>query len=209
MADLPRITPTENGPYRVEGLERLLNSRGEPLATREVVYLCRCGGSQNKPFCDGTHAKIGFKGRRESRRQISRRKSYPGRELTIHDNRAICAHAGFCTDSLPGVFRSGRKPWIDPDAAAAEEIAATIRRCPSGALAYALEGFEWDGDGREPAITVSKDGPYWVIGSIELVHAGPRGPSREHFALCRCGQSKNKPFCDGSHWYAGFSDPKN
>ncbi len=209
MGELPRITPTQNGPYRVEGLERLLNSHGEPLATRDVVYLCRCGGSQNKPFCDGTHAKIGFRGRRESRRQISRRKAYEGRQLTIHDNRAICAHAGFCTDSLPSVFVSGRKPWIDADGAEAEEIAAVIRRCPSGALAYSLGGLEWDGGEREPAITVSKDGPYWIIGSIELVHSGARGPSREHFALCRCGQSKNKPFCDGSHWYAGFSDPKN
>jgi len=209
VADLPRIAPTENGPYRVEGLDRLLNSRGEPLEARDVVYLCRCGGSQNKPFCDGTHAKIGFRGRRESRRQISRRRAYEGREITIHDNRAICAHAGFCTDSLPAAFRSGRKPWIDADGAPAEEIAETIRRCPSGALAYSLGGVDWDGDGRQPAITVSKDGPYWVIGSIELVYDGPRGPSQEHFALCRCGQSKNKPFCDGSHWYAGFSDPEN
>src|SRR5205823_14421467 len=100
---------------------------------------------------------------------------------------------GFCTDTLPQVFRSGRKPWIDPDAAFADEIAATIRRCPSGVLAYSVDGIERDGEEREPAITVSRDGPYFVVGSIELAHAGARGPSREHFALCRCGQSRNKP----------------
>src|SRR5436309_2436210 len=100
MATTPTITPTKNGPYLVEGLELLLNSRGDELAAKEKMYLCRCGGSQNKPFCDGTHAKNGFRGRRESRRQLERRRRYVGSEITITDNRAICSHAGFCTEHL-------------------------------------------------------------------------------------------------------------
>jgi CDGSH-type Zn-finger protein len=206
----PTITPTTNGPYRVEGLERLRNSRDEELAVRETLYLCRCGGSQNKPFCDGTHAKIGFRGRRESRRQLSRRRAYAGREVTILDNRAICAHAGFCTSELRAVFKSGRKPWITPDEAGVEAIAATISKCPSGALAYEIDGVVFGDQERAPTITVSKDGPYYVTGGVELLHpTGLHGPSREHFTLCRCGQSKNKPFCDGTHWYVGFRDPRN
>ena len=206
----PTITPTTNGPYRVDGLERLRNSRDEELAVRETVYLCRCGGSQRKPFCDGTHKKIGFRGRRETRRQIERRRAYVGREVTITDNRSICAHAGFCTSELRAVFQSRRKPWITPDEADVEAIAATILKCPSGALGYEIDGIPFGDQERAPTIAVSKDGPYYITGGVELLHAtGLRGPSLEHFALCRCGQSKNKPFCDGTHWTIGFSDPRN
>ena len=210
VAEQPTITPTTNGPYRVEWVTALRNSRGEELAVKEEMYLCRCGGSQNKPFCDGTHRKNGFRGRRETRRQIDRRRPYVGREVTIADNRSICAHAGFCTSELRAVFKSGRKPWITPDEADVEAIASTILKCPSGALAYEIDGIAFGDQERAPTITVSKDGPYYVTGGVELLHPrGLHGPSREHFALCRCGQSKNKPFCDGTHWYAGFRDPKN
>jgi CDGSH-type Zn-finger protein len=207
VPEQPRITPQPDGPYRVDGLERLLSSGGEQLAVRPALFLCRCGGSSNKPFCDGTHLKIGFRSRRESRRQIARRAAYSGAQITINDNRAICAHTGFCTDELERVFASGRKPWIDSDAATVDEIAATVRKCPSGALSYTLDGVEYAGDSGDATITVSKDGPYFVAGSIELVHPGPHGPSAVRFALCRCGQSSNKPFCDGTHWDAGFRDP--
>ena len=63
----------------------------------------------------------------------------------------------------------------------------------------------------EPTITVSRDGPYRVTGGINLIGADPRaeGASTEHYALCRCGGSKNKPFCDGTHWYNHFADPTN
>ncbi len=206
----PVITLTRNGPYRVQGLERLRNSHGEELPVRETMFLCRCGGSQNKPFCDGTHAKIGFRGTRETRRDISRRKAYSGQQITIHDSRAICAHAGHCTDSLKAVFKSGRKPWIDPDAATVEEIVETVLRCPSGALSYSIGGVEFGDRKREPTITVSKDGPYYVTGGVRLEHpTGLQPLSGEHFALCRCGRSQNKPFCDGTHWDVEFRDPRN
>jgi len=204
------ITPTKNGPYLVEHVRLLRNSRGQELAAKDTMRLCRCGGSQNKPFCDGTHRTNGFRGRRESRKQIARRRAYVGAEITITDNRAICAHAGFCTGELRAVFKSGRKPWITPDEAEVEDIAATVLECPSGALAYEIDGVAFGEQDRPPTITVSKDGPYYVTGGIELLHpTGLHGPSREHLALCRCGQSKNKPFCDGTHWYVGFRDPRN
>ena len=207
MTERPTITPTHNGPYRVDDLERLRTSGGELLPVRATVFLCRCGGSRNKPFCDGTHAKIGFTDRRETRKQIDRRRAYVGREITINDNRAICAHAGFCTDALKGVFASRRKPWIMPDEAGVEEIVATVLRCPSGALSYTIDGIELGDQERQPTISVSKDGPYYVTGGIALEHPkGLHGPSREHYALCRCGHSKNKPFCDGTHWAIEFRD---
>lgn len=87
---------------------------------------------------------------------------------------------------------------------------ATIKKCPSGALSYTIDELEYRDQTREPRITVSKDGPYYVSGRIEL-KGEPRGEgaSEEHYALCRCGASGNKPFCDGSHWRIQFKDERN
>ena len=203
-----------NGPYyllndlQASPVPNLVRSSGAGCATVRGVALCRCGGSKNKPFCDGTHSTIGFKSERLADESLNRRKSYAGKRITIHDNRALCAHAGACTDNLKSVFRMHAKPWIDPDGAAAEEIVATIRKCPSGALSYSIDGAEHRDQERPPMVTVTNDGPYAVTGGIELADVPfGDGASREHYTLCRCGQSKNKPFCDGSHWDAGFKDP--
>jgi len=89
-----------------------------------------------------------------------------------------------------------------------EEIIDTIRKCPSGALSYAIDGQEARAGERPPKMVVTDNGPYAVSGAIELmgVEFGD-GASKEHYTLCRCGASKNKPFCDGSHWSAEFKDP--
>ena len=135
---------------------------------------------------------------------------YAAEGITIHDNRAICSHSGFCSDNLRAVFDPKRKPWIDAGAAGAERIAAVVRMCPSGALSYSIGGVEHRDREREPEILVSKDGPYYVRGGIGLADAPwGEGASREHYALCRCGESKNKPFCDGTHWAIEFRDEKN
>ena len=132
-----------------------------------------------------------------------------GQSIVIHDNRGICSHAGYCTDNLKSVFRLGDEPWIDPDGATVQEIIDTIKHCPSGALSYTVDDIEYRDQDRPPMGTVTKDGPYVVTGGIELVEqAKGAGASSEHYALCRCGGSKNKPFCDGTHWHIGFSDDK-
>jgi CDGSH-type Zn-finger protein len=204
------IEPLPNGPYVVKNLETLENSKGEALPTNEVVALCRCGHSTTKPFCSGAHKDVGFDSARSSDGSLDRRDDYHGQGMTIHDNRGICAHAGFCTDNLRTVWKLGQEPWIDPHGAAADEIAAVVRMCPSGALSYTIDGIEQRDQERLPAILVSKDGPYFVTGGIELVDASwGEGASREHYTLCRCGGSQNKPFCDGSHWHLGFVDAAN
>ncbi len=118
--DKPSIEPTVNGPYRVKNLGNLGNSKGKSLTARPEMYLCRCGGSANKPFCDGTHVKIGFSGDKSEDRVPDRLDDYAGKEITIHDNRGVCAHSGYCTDNSPSVFRMGSESWIEPDAAGAE-----------------------------------------------------------------------------------------
>ena len=204
---LPSIRCKPTGPYLVTGLATFSNSRGGAIATKETIALCRCGGSSNKPFCDGTHVKIGFEDGKQSDRTKDGRRDYVGKAITIHDNRGLCAHAGVCTERLSSVWRMGMKPWIDPDGANVEAIIETIGACPSGALSYSVDNVEHRDCNNSAAIKLSKNGPYIVTGGIELESTEfGESTSREHFTLCRCGASKNKPFCDGSHYDAGFED---
>ncbi len=207
---VPTIVPERNGPYLVSNLQTMTNSQGETLGTRPALALCRCGGSSLKPYCDGTHARIGFDSSKLDNRAADRLDTYVGAEVTVYDNRGTCCHSGNCTDHLPGAFRANAEPFVDPNGASAQEIISIVRQCPSGALGYAVNGVGYQGEDRPPAIYVSQDGPYHVQGGITLEgEQRNAGASLEHYALCRCGHSKNKPFCDGSHWYAKFHDPDN
>lgn len=206
----PTITCSPNGPYVVRGLTDLRNSRGEPLGVKPVLALCRCGGSANKPYCDGTHKHNGFSDARTGSGSGQTRETYSGTQITIRDDRSICAHAGYCTDTLAAVFNPEARPWINPDKATVEEIVALARRCPSGAITYAINGVEGPEGADAAAIEITKDGPYAVTGASELVNATQAADApANRMTLCRCGASKNKPFCDGSHWEMGFKDERN
>ena len=231
LKEKPKILPLPNGPYYLlndmepKTVENLQNSEGKQLSTIVGIALCRCGASKNKPFCDGTHGTIGFLsenkvaekggGNSEEKKKIIKdiRKNYAGNKITIHDNRRICSHAAECVNNLPYVFRLKARPWIDSDGATVEEIINTIRKCPSGALSYSVDGIEYrDQNERKPMVTVSKDGPYIITGGIELIGDNIQfgdGASKEHYTLCRCGASQNKPFCDGMHKVTNFKDNKN
>ena len=130
--------------------------------------------------------------------------------MIIYDNRGICSHAGFCTEGLKKVFKMGEEPWIDVDGATAQEIIDTIKKCPSGALSYSVNGVEYNNENVKKKILISKNGPIVIKGEVEIVGVefGDYA-SKEHFTLCRCGASKNKPFCDGAHWNTKFVDDKN
>jgi len=219
QAGLPaRIQAARNGPYLVTNVSRLTNYLGAVQRPVPQLALCRCGKSGMKPSCDGSCARTGFRDDKGPKRVPDRRDGYPGQELTVFDNRGICQHSGLCTDRLGTVFRTGAEPFVAPSGGRMDEIIRAVRDCPSGALSYAVGASEardqvdW-GNARQPAIEVTKDGPYRITGGIAL--AGPdgaaedraEGASLEHYALCRCGQSQNKPFCSGMHWYVGFADP--
>ena len=210
MTDKPSIDPKVNSSYVVRNVNGLKNSRGESLEVKPVYELCSCGGSGNKPFCDGTHRKIGFTSDKLEGRTLDRVDTYEGREIIIYDNRAVCTGAGFCWESSPGVFDDQRKPWIDPDADDAEKTATSIRLCPSGALSYKKGDQYYKNQNREPSISITKNGPYNIVGCIDLNDPqGSKPESAEHYSLCRCGVSKNKPFCDGRHKRIQFKDEKN
>jgi len=221
----PKILPLPNGPYyllndtKPKIIENLQNSKGEPLSNVTGVALCRCGSSKNKPFCDGTHSVVGFSSENdETKKNLvkDKRKNYVGYKITIHDNRRICSHAKECVNNLSSVFKFESRPWIEPNGASTEDIIQTIRKCPSGALSYSIDGVEIrDQNDRRPMVSVSKDGPYVITGGIELMVDNNNnsqfgeGGSKEHYTLCRCGASANKPFCDGTHNAINFKDEKN
>ncbi len=203
----PSIKCAPNGPLMIRNVETLTNSYGEAIKSRRSMALCRCGASKSKPFCDGSHDRIGFNSDKRDGRVEDQLDVYPGEGITIRDNRGICSHAGFCTDGCPAVWRTGTEPWIDPNGADVDQITETIRKCPSGALSYEIGGEVYTDFDRAPAIRIAKDGPILVQGGIELEgEARAEGASLEHYTLCRCGGSKNKPFCDGTHWYIDFKD---
>jgi CDGSH-type Zn-finger protein len=206
----PLVQVSENGPYIAKNIGKIKNSKGEKIESKEVVALCRCGASKNKPFCDGTHGKVGFSGKLETGRSTHKRISYVGNGIKILDNRGVCSHAGVCTSMLASVWDNKKEPWINAKGAEKEKIIKVIKQCPSGALSYELNGRVNDEQDREAAIFVSKDGPLQIMGYIELKdEINSKPDSKEHYTLCRCGASKNKPFCDGSHWSAKFKDGKN
>lgn len=210
-----KITAFENGPFHVLNLSDLVNSSGESLETEDEMYLCRCGGSATKPYCDRSHETNGFNSKNPDPDRDRQTKIYQGKAITIYDNRDICSHRGYCTGELPTVFRK-EEPWIDPDGDTVEKIIAVCDKCPSGALSYSLNGQERaQGQKREGKIRLSErhfgyHGPYDVTGNVRLQGAKDRDPeSATKMTLCRCGHSKNKPFCDGEHYEHQFEDEQN
>jgi CDGSH-type Zn-finger protein/truncated hemoglobin YjbI len=214
----PTIQAELNGPYLVTNVDRITNWLGEPIPARPQMALCRCGSSSTKPLCDGTHAQIGFTSDKDPNRVPDRADTYVGQQVTILDNRGTCQHSGYCTDRLATVFHVGTDPFVTPSGGRMDEIIRAVRDCPSGALSYAIDGREAreqvdSGNRREPSLEVTKDGPYRISGAIRLLGADGndegrnQGASYEHYALCRCGHSRNKPFCSGMHWYVEFHDP--
>jgi CDGSH-type Zn-finger protein/truncated hemoglobin YjbI len=219
----PRIQVARDGPYLVTNATEaeVTDWLGQAIPVRPHLALCRCGGSQLEPLCDGSHARVGFTGAKDPNRVPDRQDTYVGQQVTILDNRGTCQHSGYCTDRLATVFRLREEPFVAPSGGRMDEIIRAVRDCPSGALGYAVDGVEAPADvdhhgTRLPAIEVSRDGPYRVTGGIPLVgydgHDGTdvsrnAGASTEHYALCRCGRSQNKPFCSGMHYYVDFHDP--
>jgi CDGSH-type Zn-finger protein len=212
------ITVAANGPFLVGGGVPLYRRRsvqsehGEPLAwettehveARERYALCRCGQSDRKPFCDGTHARVGFVADdRASGVYDERANVLGGTGITVRDDRSICVHAGFCGTRVANVW--GQVPET-AESTVRVQVISMVEKCPSGALT-----FRFDGDDVEPllapAIAVTDDGPLWVTGGIPVTGAdGTTLEVRNRVTLCRCGASGNKPLCDGSHKNVGFQD---
>ena len=201
-----KISQVENGPLILECKEAVIEKDGVKVEVENPAYLCRCGNSKNKPFCDGTHEETGFLSKREITEEIIQ--IYEGKDITVNFNRSICAGSATCVSTLPSVFKTDNSTdWIHPDNDKNERIIKTIKACPSGALSYTLKG-KTDIDKRDGVkVSVIKNGPYRVEGNISLENdSKPMNFSETKYTLCRCGHSKNRPYCDYSHAQNGWKD---
>ena len=226
MADEPTITVTEDGPYKVKGPVPFheqsirVNEAGESeewlktgeFEAKKTMFLCRCGQSGTKPFCDGSHKDAGFNGKEVASREpfAKQAKRLDGPRFTLLDQENLCAIARFC-DTHQTVWDEVEKT-DDPEVAAI--FLDQVKDCVSGRLvAIDTQTGEPIDAPRAQRISPPQDpaaacsGPLYVEGGIRLISAdGEPYELRSRMALCRCGQSGNKPFCDGTHTKIGWSD---
>lgn len=220
-----KIGISENGPYVVEGSVPLARQtivtdeagdsvdwlQGEAFEVGDSYNLCRCGQSNAKPFCDGSHARVGFDGTETASRAPYGQSARVRRGPTWHmsDDPSLCASGRFCDPNGDA--------WHLVKQEGAEAARLTSRQaclCPSGRLVV------WNKETNvaleptfEPSVGLIEDpfqgvaGPIWVRGGVAITSAdGETYEVRNRVTLCRCGASKNKPFCDGSHVSIGFTD---
>ena len=140
-------------------------------------------------------------------------RSYAADGVTVTWSAMRCIHFQACVRSLPEVFDTEQKPWIQPGEASGAEVLETVLRCPTGALHFESAGGPGESVLRETVpsentVTVAPDGPLYVRGDVVLKNSAGETLLRDtRVALCRCGASGHKPFCDGSHTKSEFRDP--
>jgi CDGSH-type Zn-finger protein len=221
-----KVVVSKDGPYIVsgrlplgkeiiktdnEGISAGL-SQGEKYPAQETYALCRCGDSKSKPFCDGTHAKVGFDGTETASRKkyITQAEKIDGPGYTLTDVPDFCAVVRACHQA-GGIWRLTE----ESDDPTSKKLAAKIAGdCISGRLVV------WDNETGEPiepklepSASLIEDpqkgvsGPIFLKGGVPVESAdGKKYETRNRVTLCRCGMSDNKPFCDGSHISCGFND---
>jgi CDGSH-type Zn-finger protein len=219
-----RIVIIKDGPYFVYGdvplvsKTQVVSEHGEPLTWQKTgsiatapgeYHLCRCGESQHKPFCDGSHRATGFDGTETADEGPSadRAMALPrGTRIVVKKDPTLCMNSGFCGMKVAGL---GGFVAATDDTKVRSLVMAMVERCPSGALTYRLTA---EGEDIEPdlpqqiALTTEItsegpiEGPLWVSGGIPVQRAdGHVLETRNRLTLCNCGKSCNKPLCDGTH----------
>jgi uncharacterized Fe-S cluster protein YjdI len=135
-------------------------------------------------------------------------RTYENETIRVYWDATRCIHVADCLRALPEVFDTRRRPWIDVNGASAEEVAEAVLLCPTGALRYeSLGNLPQEEPEEPPTVVVRPNGPLYVRGRVRLKGAGGELLADEtRVALCRCGASENKPFCDNSHRAVGFRD---
>lgn len=217
-SDQIKIKVTHQGPYQVSGLDHVTaetivpNEEGasweyqrdkSEASQEQPMALCRCGNSKHAPFCDGSHEHTEWDGEETATFEpiMDGAQAFPGPNLTLYDNEAYCAYARFCD--------AGGRIWNLVGIGSEETDKLAVREafhCPAGRLMM----YSNDGKALEPDLTpeisplkdptMECDGPLFVKGGIIVESEDGRDYERRNRqTLCRCGQSSNKPFCDGSH----------
>lgn len=218
-----KIVVTEDGPYVVTGsvplsVQSIAHDagsawewkEGKKLGAEPKYALCRCGASNNKPYCDGAHVAAGFDGTETASRApfAKQAEKSEGATVDLADAESLCAGAGFCD--------ARGKIWNLIERNDAESRALAIREanhCPSGRLIVHDKKGKPIEEPLAPSIGLVEDpangcsGPLWIRGGIAIESSdGTTREKRQRVTLCRCGASTNKPFCDGSHIEMKFRD---
>ena len=138
-------------------------------------------------------------------------KEYTNGEVTVVWKPGACVHSGICVKGLPNVFKPKEKPWINVEAATTQQLIDQVRQCPSGALSYYMNDARPAPDTDitketlDTKVEVMPNGPLLVYGTLTVQHKdGSTETKNKTTAFCRCGASKNKPYCDGNHVKADF-----
>lgn len=134
-------------------------------------------------------------------------KTYHGETVKVCWHRDLCLHVGECGRANDALFVAKRDPWCDPDEVSIERVAEIVERCPTGALSYVRNDGIQEKRPSENTVHIANDGPLYLRGQLEIQGAAPEMKGvRYRAALCRCGASRNKPFCDNRHQQTGFED---
>jgi CDGSH-type Zn-finger protein len=217
----PAIRVVPNGPYRVTGAslvrmrpvidaegEKVDWERGPQLDPGGSFDLCRCGAASTMPFCDGSEGRTGFDGTETADRRpyAERAQRFGDGPAVLTDDPSICSVAAFCHSRGTDVWTLAEAAF---DQESLDEMIRMVRRCPSGRLAYLVPPSDQPvEEDLPPEVAVIDNGPLWVRGGIPIESAdGSRYEVRNRVTLCRCGHSRSKPFCDGSHRRARFREP--
>jgi CDGSH-type Zn-finger protein len=220
-----KISVQEHGPYLITGdvplvaKTQVVTEFGEPiawekeatLASKPVYALCRCGNSANKPFCDGSHKAATWDAAETAPTNATaeRRETHAGgTQIIVQRDYAVCCESGFCGTRLANIQQMLAQ--AEPDNThVRSQVIAMVERCPSGSYTYTITGRDHDIEpDLPPQIAATTEitaegpiqGPLWVTGGIPIERAdGQPMEVRQRVTLCRCGNSKNKPLCDGSH----------
>lgn len=219
------ITITEDGPYIVSGSVPLrigiieqgdghkIMTYGKEFPLQETYALCRCGHSKNHPFCDGSHVAAHFNGTEVAARDPYEKRAeiFAGEEMDLLDDNR-CAFARFCHRKEGDVWTLTEIAGSDKHLQ--EEALHASTECPAGRLTHVRksDGTLLEPD-LEPCIVILQDSEknassgLYVQGGIRLIGAdGAEYELRNRYTLCRCGHSRNKPFCDASHVPGQFND---
>ena len=231
--DCKRIVLQRDGPYAVHGnvplvrKTQVVSEHGEPLTWKkeetlpvpQSYLLCRCGQSQQKPFCDGAHRDIGFDGTETADTGLTAERQVRcqgGTGIEVKSDASLCMNSGFCRTRQATIEQLVP---LTEDTGVRSQVIAMVEHCPSGSLTYAMEP---DGPDIEPdlpqqiALTTEItsqgpiEGPLWVTGNIPVERAdGQPFETRNRVTLCSCGLSKAKPLCDGTHRPAEGEEPED
>lgn len=211
---MTKIKVSKNGPYLISGKLPLNEDiveydkegyplktvKGKSFSTKDDYALCRCGHSVNKPFCTGVHKLINFNGAENpdaKQKYEDEAQTIDGPDLILKDNQKLCAGAGFCHRAT-GVWNLTQNS-DDPEAKKTATTEACC--CPSGRLVACDKKTGKPIESKlTKSIGIPDGGPLCVKGGVPIESADASTYEiRNRVTLCRCGKSKNKPFCDASH----------